>query len=373
MIPAIFVALVNSAGIPPHLRQASKTEMLAGLFESQISSKDTTSLQPLLEKRETDSDSKLCLNGVVCDNLFKHSCIGHSRTCIFKSPPNARQRASWVPIGADLSTTLEGLGILADEIRRRGLAAGLDMPDLLIVGDSLSADFWTATVMGLRRLGYRLLINDTAFLCDCVRYTGGPRYLGSETVLAARCANRPKTETSRRTHAILSDKHAGSFGVRFVRYDPQSGGTYDTKLNANAVVIVMSQGAHYNSKIEFSGALPKIKGVIGSMIDSPANPRILWVESLPQHFATKTGAFEKSAGTRKCESLRGKPVQWRNAFVAQWLSAHNTSALHRKVTLVSAYDAFADREDLHADGDCTHYLYTPFTWRYVWDDIARKL
>ena len=65
-------------------------------------------------------------------------------------------------------------------------------------------------------------------------------------------------------------------------------------------------------------------------------------------------------------------ARWRNTYFASWLARH--PVLKGRVKITSAWDAFIRRSDLHVGPkDCTHVLYSPFTWRYVWDDIAKQL
>ena len=64
-------------------------------------------------------------------------------------------------------------------------------------------------------------------------------------------------------------------------------------------------------------------------------------------------------------------ANWRNAYFAAWLQKQ--PGLRDRVAIVEAFDAFAGRADLHPPRDCTHYIYSPFAWRYVWEDIARHV
>mmetsp|Transcript_31426 Transcript_31426/g.73148 ORF Transcript_31426/g.73148 Transcript_31426/m.73148 type:complete len:264 (-) Transcript_31426:366-1157(-) len=237
--------------------------------------------------------------------------------------------------------------------------------------------------LGIMRLGYAIS-DELSFWCDGVLEPGRMgSSLASEKVITMRCANHSK-DAARSGLAAFSDGDGGSFGIR-IQFN------LNISNSANAVIALVNVGVHYNSPEEYQQRLQTtVKKWLSHLLSlTPHPPALLWRETLPQHFATRTGtypighvprsttdAFCNGNGCGRenlvCESLEGKPPQFWNGHFAAWLA--NESALARHVTTVAAFDAFAGRHDLHrGHDDCTHFFYTPFTWMYVWDDIARKL
>ena len=139
-------------------------------------------------------------------------------------------------------------------------------------------------------------------------------------------------------------------------------------------------------------------------------PRVLWIDTLPQHFNTSSGDglhahrieghLDASHPRPTCVPTDHKAASWRNAAFDAWIARVRPSAPRtpdnyterhaavgrrgtwntRRWVEVPTADIFMDRWDLHSwftehsrgpKADCTHYCYTPFLYEPVWSRIER--
>ena len=163
-----------------------------------------------------------------------------------------------------------------------------------------------------------------------------------------------------------------------------------SKLFANAAVVIGNYGVSCNDEAALERALESgIKPLLRGLVQLSSPPTLLWRETLPQHFPTASGLYKNqtvkptkkpnhktdTGADKSCTPISAPGMQaarWRNTHFATWLAKH--SKLKERVKIIDAWDAFVNRADLHVGPpDCTHFLYSPFTWRYVWDGIAKQL
>eukprot|EP00415_Alexandrium_ostenfeldii_P002245 UN2245 len=116
--------------------------------------------------------------------------------------------------------------------------------------------------------------------------------------------------------------------------------------------------------------------------------KLIWRESLPQHWLTSTGSgtyddfvetmkhaadFHKAGDDGICAAITDTGrANWRNEIFGEWL-AKRSAVWRQHLRVVPAFEYFLNRHDLHTATDCTHFLYSPFTWAKVWDGMAAVL
>merc|ERR1712060_69908 len=114
--------------------------------------------------------------------------------------------------------------------------------------------------------------------------------------------------------------------------------------------------------------------------------KILWRETLPQHFPNNRGsglyrgrpgseAFNKMCSQRDCVPVTNRTLaNWRNEYFENWLMAEASPEHVRGLRVIRVFDVFLERHDLHINQcDCTHFLYSPFTWQHFWASIVAEL
>ena len=354
----------------PRLRQATATEVAAVALPSQRPS----------------------ANGS-CAEAFKHICFGAARSgSDLLADEHLRRGAELVPDDGSRDTQpLDGLARLLGRVVEAARGGGPDT--LTIVGDSVSSDFWGATVAAARLV--------PGFVADLSASSGffelGGGLCGAG--LGFYLDGEPHARCDARGALYRRDEPCGLSGVaRLVFDDVKRRGGVAVKLRVvvklrivivtkapppdvaacldDAAVLVLNAGAHANSRQDYDEILadvasPFLSRWAAARDGAPA----LWLETLPQHFPSDASGLYVdglSSSSDSCRPFTNRTAaNWRNAHFADWLAQRPSLAKHNAIA--AAFDAFAPLYHLHREGDCTHYAYSPFSWTSVWRSAADAL
>ena len=366
-------------------------------------------------------EQRQCLSASAkCAAPFYHSCLGvnrHGEAC---------------DDSAKLTHTCSGAS--GDDGLRSLLTKHVHPPScaLSVVGDSTMHDLWAAAVSGAMGLpGFRLETCSFTAGAD-LWHAAEARHAALWNRTASFCHNTPTRaqknpdvtfpmKNSRVTAgwvstATFAGPHGGTstgcndVAIRYWRVgEPRAGwhvrahiakptGTVIGDARVSSAILV-SLGTHANTpnqirQIFESDMLPLLSTVtkaLASKSSANARPaRLLWLDSPPQHFATKTGSG--SFGDAVSESGTCAPITdtrlagWRNAAFAAWSKPWRGS-LGAAWAAVPTFDIFFDRHDLHVTyysgrteqnrkgmkWDCTHFCFSPLLYVPVWERAARAL
>ena len=116
----------------------------------------------------------------------------------------------------------------------------------------------------------------------------------------------------------------------------------------------------------------------------PGVPRLLWLETTPQHFhgADGTGLFADKKKPVSCRAVLNRTAAaWRNDHFEQWVRTPiqfeelppNPQLFHDHWRIVRQFDALLPMQLMHPVNDCTHFCYSPFLYGPAWDGIGAAL
>eukprot|EP00440_Ansanella_granifera_P037428 gb/GFBE01040607.1/.p1 GENE.gb/GFBE01040607.1/~~gb/GFBE01040607.1/.p1 ORF type:complete len:235 (+),score=11.14 gb/GFBE01040607.1/:1-705(+) len=218
-------------------------------------------------------------------------------------------------------------------------------------GDSTASDSLLAAMLGALRLGFT-----TKQWC----IDGGPNFWNYED-RSMRCS-RGHTMGAilrRPSHPWFTSQPCETIDLRFTR-------------NPRAAILLVNYGLHANNATEYDSLL---KRELEPFLEIYNSSRVLWRETTPQHFENPDGSglYSSRQRSRACKPIFNVTLaNWRNRYFEQWLQAR-TSKYYRGLRKVPLFQALISRHDLHHDGDCTHFLYSPFTWEYLWQGVAHSI
>ena len=337
-----------------------------------------------------------------CSFAFRHGCLGACRYQLKGHHLDDNRAAAYVYDDGTQASPIDahiGLRALLSHVLSDGPLCSLSL-----AGDSLIHDAWAATVSGAMTLGFQPLH------CVC---SAGSR-LWQENM----CPSLPAEPGScyatfnasvfsvGHTRTNYGSKACTTFSIRYHQLVtgksnymalPLHHRRQDTPaqiMSASSVVIHNAGSTHSNIGSEGQQILDRFfLPILQIMSDnSQQSGRLLYLESLPQHFASSDGSGLYDRGYLKrfkptsCLPIRNASAAlWRNTFFHDWIRRRQAedvdsvtastyaSALHPLWLEVPLFDAFVPRHDMHTAQDCTHYCYSPFLYAPLWNNAATEL
>ena len=170
---------------------------------------------------------------------------------------------------------------------------------------------------------------------------------------------------------------------------------YDTKFDVEHIsttfadmrlttrdIFIFNIGLHYNDKSAYESVLRKALDTISTVNRTRSLPKMFFLQTTPQHFATDNGYFNPQLSSKNC-TIKSSPGQmkngdWRNIAldntISKWRdfgSIRNAHVIRIANALYSQYDAHIDRNG----SDCTHFCIPsavfPFIHRTLFNDIRQ--
>lgn len=148
-------------------------------------------------------------------------------------------------------------------------------------------------------------------------------------------------------------------------------------------VVVINFGLHFNDKSSFESALQSFSKDLSDYFAMKGNeaPKILFRESLPTHFETKTssaGYFHDKDGQPKGARCVPLPAaasyeqivadDWRNNLLEKYLNSTGVGLMKVAKALYSQYDAHIDGDSKIVSfeaADCVHYAAQSGVFHYL--------
>lgn len=363
----------------------------------------------LPEQRPIDSGIK----PPKCKASLQHHCLGQCRG----GRPHEGHFSSFTRVCRNNeNATHDGLRVILETHVRPPACA------LTIAGDSVLHDFWTAIVIGAKRLGYSQLA--------CLYRAGRDLWHDFESTEVCNVTNQGQTQqeltrdyrpgllgaatffSSWANFSGSATSACGSFSIRYIELGEGSG-KLESKWMRNLVrpraasilesssVVAMGMGAHGNDAsalrfiwnldvLPFLAHLNQTAAASSTLhhAHAAARPKVVWLGAFPQHFnsSSGSGAYAKASlsdmkrmNGNRCVPANESRATWRNDLFKQWVSPRRAASGWAEV---SPFGIFFERHDLHSSfhlksvgtmADCTHYCYTPFIYQPVWTLLEHAL
>lgn len=328
-------------------------------------------------------------SGESCEFEWKHVCMGHARAYYNTTGgAQSKYRASLVrkipqKPSAEIAA-LTNLSLFLQHVMSKPPCT------LTFLGDSISNDNFAAAVAGAHALGFR-----RKNLC---LGAGGALYLENDnSTLHRACGGSmmraefvpPKTKKFKFNPRCSSLSFMYGTLVTGVQHQGWCNGSRATFAGSGCIAmeralaessyIVLNSGVHGNTVQQYYKLLVKfVRPLLKIHLSNWS--KILWRETLPQHFPNNDGSGLFSSKYPQCEFYDCVPVtnrsraNWRNRYFEKWLAAEASPEHLRDLRVIRVFDVFLERHDLHLNRcDCTHFLYSPFTWQHVWASIVTEL
>lgn len=362
-----------------------------------------------------------------CSFAFKHGCLGTCRGLIPGYHLDDSRSASYIYDDGSRPAPIDAYAGLR-KLLFRALEDGGPC-SIGFSGDSVIHDVWSATVTGAMRLGFRPTRcvcsagtlkwhsletrGGAAHFCPSSASEPGACYVVLDTSNIAAddadatssnsSSSRPQTNMTCaaitiRYHQIVPNRHLAALPQHHRYIMPAK-----QVLSLSSIVIHHVGLLHGNTEAEASLLLdqhfqPLIEEVSSRWQHSWVHndgrarscARLLWLETMPQHFKTPTGSgLFSDVANRRDPHMRCKPVtdvnasSWRNHLYTRWSRsrrepAQELRAISGTTTVpawldVAQFDALLPRYDMHPFSECTHWCYSPFLYMPMWEGVASAL
>ena len=358
-----------------------------------------------------------------CNSSFKYACLGSCQKAIKGYNLRDSRSAAYVydPGGARPQPidAHAGLRTLLGRALEDGSPCSVGFS-----GDSVIHDIWSAAVSGAMRLGFTPTrcvcsagiptwhaLQGSSPLCPSDRSQPGACYAVLNTS-GAELREAAQTDCAVLTlhyYQIVPAKHLAALPAHHRPIaSPQK------VLSSSSVVVHHVGLLHANDESEAQFMLdrhfaPLVQAVEAASAESswvfgvrpgrprPSRARLLWLETMPQHFRTRTGsglfsdALHRQGPHPSCPQIANESAAaWRNAFFARWsqpwreralLAGASTAEDGRSRLLFKAplwmdvplFDALLPRGDMHPALECTHWCYSPFLYAAHFDAVAAAM
>ena len=351
------------------------------------------------------------LAGYPCQYAHKHSCLGICRNVGAIDKGSPALRLAWFDVNGSRSEAVHPLSGLRKLLQQAASPRSTShwkhgTCELAFVGDSVTCDSFWAMLSGALQLGLHLeycvwprfrgrayeqryFARENDSFCEANPMPAGV-YEDNTSNMSRSRANPDFDPSARAVLRVPGEWKAPCKTLQLRNMLPADlvarPQLARLLLSNPAATLIVNHGLWAKTEEAYEQSLNElVRPFLELHASYPKGLRavVLWRETTPQHFKTKTGTglFSEqshSSQERPCSPIGPSPAQrqrasWWNGYFKNWSKHWSLGANRSLQAILPVFSALADRHDLHVAPDCTHYCFTPFTWLPMWHAAATAL